>query len=871
MTDVAALADRLHADAIAAPLRLPPMFLEHRLTVTLAEVEEYAVACGAIYAECLRAPIELVQQGWEDARSRWVTYASGLTSSEPGAAEAQQRVVGITYLAVRSLLQPGGRETILSVDRAEPVREILRWRFVSLALPSSILTAALPGRTGPASSSLRLLHPSMASDGPLAHQHLHHAAMLSFEELWVSLRLRALLEPADFRRSLRDKLAWCPGLHNAPCLRTQEHGREQAKKHSIESAKHMEEWGDLLFNAFIARGLLDRHAGHYPVMLDDCDHEACKIGLAALRGFMKGRGRPYSFTGTLYPWPNDRFRLGRHYWDAHAKGVFRHSQKKRTTFIRAQTADERSILARAFAYVRPEEDEAHDPKYEILFLQYLRVKTALHRLLVHPTGEHGLEKFLTHFSQIKIYEPRSDRLRPGKPDEPGLTVAATEYRVAPDAWLAQLGRSERDHRGKKRTIEELFPGEKAGEAAWLIHFKRKQHSKELLPLHGRAIREMEEEARRIGNALEQKPERLKQLRGIDICGVEEQQPLWVCAETLRKLRDRSSAIAGRRPGLKLQPLRLTLHAGEDFEWLTSGMRAVAEPFHWKLIERGDRIGHGIAVTLDPAEWWRKRAGTTLIKVKRIDRLLDLAFLAVYTEALAHGGRDVHERRLARGRSWMQERWLGARVEEAVRALGLPTPENISRPELVQHAKLFWSEIAGALGRRIRASNNRPGPGARLYEQWLYSYLWNRSVQERAEADDKKTELRIGSPRSIECTLLTKARLRLIRELARWQIPIESNPSSNLVVASLDAMSSQDFLAQTVEEARKAGNETLPWTISTDDPITFATSLADEYAYAWAGMVLREEDPYDPAHARALLDQAAATSMRTRFTVPDDDG
>jgi adenosine deaminase len=131
-------------------------------------------------------------------------------------------------------------------------------------------------------------------------------------------------------------------------------------------------------------------------------------------------------------------------------------------------------------------------------------------------------------------------------------------------------------------------------------------------------------------------------------------------------------------------------------------------------------------------------------------------------------------------------------------------------------------------------------------------------------------LPVDSTTHHERDLLTKARARLIRELARWQIPIESNPSSNLVVASLDAMASQDFLAQTPHEKRKAGHETLPWTISTDDPITFATSLADEYAYAWAGMVLREKDPFDPAHARALLEEAAATSMRTRFTLPDPD-
>ena len=113
---------------------------------------------------------------------------------------------------------------------------------------------------------------------------------------------------------------------------------------------------------------------------------------------------------------------------------------------------------------------------------------------------------------------------------------------------------------------------------------------------------MEGEADQIGRDLAAKPARLRKLRGIDICGVEEAQPLWVSAETLRQVRARSSEIAGRTAvawsstsaphGPRWRGLRVAL---------TSGMRAVAEPFHWKLIERGDRIGHGIALTLDPRE------------------------------------------------------------------------------------------------------------------------------------------------------------------------------------------------------------------------------------------------------------------------------
>jgi len=861
------LSDRLFADALAAPLRDTSAYTNATAGVPISRIYNDVSARGHVYETDLSVSAAEVHQAWCDAQKRFSNDVLREAAEQiPSDDDKSSRALTLVANAAASLLQLHGREMMIHVDRDQPGREILRWRFVSLALPASILIAAASARSGRNPRAVRLLHPSMAPDGPVAHQHLHHAASLSFEEIWVFLRMRALLEPADFRRSLRNKLAWCPRLHRGPCLRTQEKGREQAKKRPVESARHMEEWGDLLFNAFIARGLLDRHAVHSE-KLEDCAHEACKVGLRTLGAFLKGRGRPYSFTGTPYPWPQDRFRLGRRYWDANAEGVFKDSQKKRTTFMRQQTAEERDILARAFRYVRPEEEQPHDAKFEILFLQYLRVKTALHRLLVHPTGEHGLEKFLEHFSQIKIYEPRSDRLRPGKPDEPGLNVAATEYRVAPDAWLRELGRGEVDRRGRPRTIEEIPEGETAGEAAWLIHFKRSKHDEKLLPLHGRSMREMELEARKIGNALEQDPRRLRKLRGIDICGVEEQQPLWVCAEILRKLRRRSADIAARRPGLRLESLRLTLHAGEDFRWLTSGMRAVAEPFYWKLIERGDRIGHGIAVTLRPEPWWEQHAGQ-VIPAKRIDRLHDLAFLAAYTEEVPTAARSEEEEEFNARRNNEQQKWLAEAVAKAVKDLGLLRKvEAEAKPDLVDEAKKFWKAIGGRTARRLLDSSSTPDADAPLHEKWLHRYFWNRSVQKRAQA---KVDLPVDSTTHHERDLLTKARLRLVRELARWQIPIESNPSSNLVVASLDAMASQDFLAQTPHEKRKAGHETLPWTISTDDPITFATSLADEYAYAWAGMVLREKDPFDPAHARALLEEAAATSMRTRFTLPDPD-
>ena len=758
----------------------------------------------------------------------------------------------------RHLLRADGRQMVLKVDRKEPGREILRWRFVSLALPPGMLVAAASktGRAPP--ERVRILHPSIAPDNPVAHQHVHHAAMMSFEELWVTLRRRALVQPSELESSLRSERAFCPGLHCGACPDSPNaKEREDAKKRSLARDRHMSEWGGLLRQAFITGRLLDYHEGHGNP-LACCQHEHCKTGRPWLRAFIAGRTRSYPGGSFRYPWPEDLLRAEKWYRKIEKQQLGPRGAGSRSEWLRGETDEESRRLVRALSYLRPEEPTTHDEEYEALLLQYLRVKVALFRLLVHPPGERGLEKFLDHFQQIKVYAPEADSVNPPAPNEPGLRVHATEYRVAPDAWFKTF-------RLRGGEIEERSRVDDQRESAWLVHFKRTRPN-DGLPLFGGAIQEMESEADAIMRALDAKPTLLKSLRGVDICGVEEHQPLWVSADTLRRVRLHSRAVAARRPALRLEPFRMTFHVGEDFCSLTSGMRAVAEPFRWELVERGDRIGHGLALTLEPASWFRRHRGQVLT-VKRFDRLLDLAFLSTYAKEQDDG----------------QRKWLQKQIVDLVESLGFEFGSSEGKSdykEIVETTRRLWK----SLGRRSirRLLTNDTYCGNVRHERWMHRYLWNRSVRKRAEhklrmpvPDDEFSNISQDEKTAVEnlCherELLKSAHRTLLQEVARWQVCIESNPSSNLVVGSLDGIAAQDFLARRpTKEIQKEG-ETLTWTINTDDPITFSTTLADEYAYAWAGMTMRANNPCDPSYARALLDESAATSMRTRFTVPVDD-
>ena len=858
--DTEALRDRLYADALAADLREPARFFAPNTKVSWADIQPYVRERAEAHRKDLMLRPASIEGPFNRTREEWFTTTSFAASSSdlPLCDDLPRRGVSRLVSGARHLLRADGRQMVLNVDRKEPGREILRWRFISLAIPPGILVAAVskPGRMPP--ERVRLLHPSIAPDNPVAHQHVHHAAMLSFEELWVTLRRRALMGPSELESSLRDKRAFCPGLHRGACLGARSaKDTEYAKTDPLARARHMSEWAALLRQAFIAGRLLDYHEGHVNP-LACCQREHCKTGRSWLRAFIAGRTRGFPGGSFRYPWPEDLFRAEKRYHEAARQQLGPRGACTRSEWVRREMAEESRRLVRGFAHLRPEEPTTHDEEYEALLLQYLRVKVSLFRLLVHPPGERGLESFLDHFQQIKVYAPEADSVNRPAPNEPGLRVHATEYRVAPDAWLNTL-------RPRGGEIEEQTNADDKRESAWLVHFKRTR-TNDGLPLFGGAIQEMDSGADKIIRALRAAPMLLKSLRGVDICGVEEHQPLWVSADTLRRIRKDSRRIAARRPSLGLEPLRLTFHVGEDFRSLTSGMRAVAEPFHWGLIERGDRIGHGLALTLEPASWFCRYRGEVLC-VKRFDRLLDLAFLAEY----------------AKDKNDSQQKWLEKQIIDTVRFLGFEcksTIEQLNGEEIIETTKKFWKWLGGRSTRRLLTSDTYCG-NAR-HERWIHCYLWNRSFRERAEqevrmsvpVDDsgKKSKDKIVTVENLrnERDLLKNAHRTLLQEVARWQVCIESNPSSNLVVGSLDSIAAQDFLARRpTKEIQKEG-ETLTWTINTDDPITFSTTLADEYAYAWAGMTMRANNPCDPSYARALLDESAATSMRTRFTVAVND-
>jgi len=97
------------------------------------------------------------------------------------------------------------------------------------------------------------------------------------------------------------------------------------------------------------------------------------------------------------------------------------------------------------------------------------------------------------------------------------------------------------------------------------------------------------------------------IRTLDVAGNENSAKTELFAPSLRWLRSLP------RPAAEPRPLLLSIHAGEDFAHLLSGIRHIEETVQFCGMSLGDRIGHGLALGIKPAQWFNEH-GHALVPI-----------------------------------------------------------------------------------------------------------------------------------------------------------------------------------------------------------------------------------------------------------------
>lgn len=710
-------------------------------------------------------------------------------------------LAGLTRHA-KTLLQPIGNTAFgLTLHRKAPGQEILRWRAVSQRLaPGLLAAAAAEGRR--CERRVRVLPAILVPRGPVAHLHVHANAGVDFEALWTRLMTQG---------------------PNAKCEAPEGFPKPlPSPEESTESTVKLLTWPQWLARMRLVRMLLAAHL-HWP-----SHSQAVLLGWLfddhrrrLVEAILEDLGAPLSLadeSDLARAWPHDTAPAG----EPGSLAALWAADPIHAHF--PGTWPEGALLAQGLRrWSEPQTPEVGEAStqagpldWRALFLAYVRTRCLLYAHLVLDPAKSGLTHFTETFVRANPYLGDLAKLADPLDDDPLLPVDAAEVRVSPGAvrkWLKTVKRWPKP-------------------PALVAHFIRGDGTKG----PAATVERLMGDARDLAGHIDTHPECLATLRALDVAGNETTGPLWQVVPALRHVQRVAEEIARWAP---VDPLHLTLHVGEDFEHLLSGLRAVDEPLAWDLVGRGDRLGHALALGWKVEKWaWGQRS----VKVRRGDRLLDLGWSLYRLEAMAEKKGEVARA----ARRWMP--LVRERLNQLLSTLGL-------RCQYADDAKDLF-RLLGQPEEVLHMSTTRfTGPFTTIHELW---WAWMHGVPEAVACLEVKET--IETVADIELMQILQA--AIAQDLAAIQVVVELNPSSNLSIGALDKPVDQPLFQ--LRPWGKRAQHAVPVTLSADDPLQLATCHSDELAYAWAGMVAGAN--VAPAEANAWLEQAVADAWRGRFAV-----
>ncbi len=323
--------------------------------------------------------------------------------------------------------------------------------------------------------------------------------------------------------------------------------------------------------------------------------------------------------------------------------------------------------------------------------------------------------------------------------------------------------------------------------------------------------------------------------GIDACSQEIGCRPEVFARVFRYLSlDIVENIIGMEE-VKVGQLKKTFHVGEDFLDVVDGLRAIDEAVHFLNLQYGDRIGHGTVLGIDARKWYAFKQNTILLtKQDFLDNTVWLyQKLAEYEIA---GMVNLRAELLREFELCFAEVYLNGDSRDAPESLRYNIHAYYEawklrgdEPELYLGGYFDKDEIQD----RWWLVNDRYPEKfeSRMHKEIAHLYyLYHYDEKVRKKGAESK-EIRV-SPMLIEGVCAVQKAMQ--REFAALGIGIESNPSSNVAISTIQGYDEHPIAA--------FYNKDLTWdreqlgecpqiyvSINTDNRGVFHTSLENEYA------------------------------------------
>lgn len=875
---------------VTAPGRVPPAFLE-------AEISSFPLVSEKSFRECVTyldpdvANDAKTRALWRACEAQIAEHTSWSvdrlvavrdqawfgadSASQPNAA---QRVSMARYLRhiARMLFAPSAGITRPAAGYEHVRGEFeSRQRWLSFALPEDLLFAGLgvdpaPNRAEPSAPMLlrRLLDLGVVE----VHQHL--GAGLSFPLLWASA-LAALATSSVSEQALEGPGApldegkglvhWMCAAFVARCVLAEFLFEQRLDRDGASPS--------------LGRFLSKRLHGSRPSLARE--REQLGAALLGLREAKQHLLPSFPELCDLYADLHPTARDLAHRPVRNLKEAFHRCDPIGLRLGRSEyNAGERWFQRSALLYL----EQTSDRLFERLFWQVVRIRCLYYRAIVERPLNSGLQWFVRFYERIsKLRGPVEPILIEASFENAGdhrQPIAALEVRTSVKESAAQIADELLTMTQSWQQVLEAYP--RAPELGILFHFLKTRdtsrpgawrrgtpaaywaqtHSEPRAGEKMRCERQFEayaKHAEALIQLIKGVPSVLWLVRGLDIAADELGSPTWVYAPLFERVRQFSDIAAYQAEPHAPPPLGVTTHAGEDFRHLLEGLRRVYEHLHYVLGTRGGRLGHAIALGIDP--WsWAESAGTVTVPAE--ERLWDLVMewrhytqyrLAPDFAARPPPGRIDRLTKEARELSELVfQSPVGmhdlAALHDTLHTFLLSVLREFESP-----AQRGADVIERALRRFVTSREPRPG-----FLRSLEHYLCDEPTFRRGQ-----TLWQVPSDSS-EIAALDTVQAALRRGAASRGIVVEVNPSSNLLVGDLSDLRNHPILRLCPPERGESDLPPVAIAVGSDDPVTFSTSLLHEYLLLHqAGLAAG----YPERTVLAWLEAIRQTGMDARMTVP----
>ncbi len=380
------------------------------------------------------------------------------------------------------------------------------------------------------------------------------------------------------------------------------------------------------------------------------------------------------------------------------------------------------------------------------------------------------------------------------------------------------------------------------------------------PLNYKVRKNVEKQAKAIINLRKTSSKAKNRLFGIDAANVEIGCRPEVFAQAFRYVRNYHSKNEFENFGVEENfNMGITYHAGEDFLDIIDGLRAIDETMRFLNYEQGDRLGHALALGIEAKAYYKSK-NMSLVKNKQV-HLDDVAWLLA--KVREYNIRDINQCELAKLESdfhrlfheiydvGMNRKGSSCNHYDYYSAWKLrgDAPKYYFEGKYVEKGVVsFWERCGIDDSKRDELSSVRNNE---LCCDIYRNYHYNPHVRL------KGLESEVVKVSSAYADIVDKLQKGLQREVARRNICIETNPTSNYVIGTFKRFAKHPItnffnlgLTANYEEIKDCPQISV--SINTDDQGVFPTYLENEYALMALALEKEKNEDGNPKYQPMMI-------------------